>query len=121
MLHIYCSFNYTGMVHVQREGLQSHALHGIFHTPVIHDGEKERVVNPREGYRVAITARITHDDSERRVEPFLKDDYYSCVLGPNGDKTLKMEMLSREASGERGGRHKVCTSKIERCPYALLG
>ncbi|KAL7528877.1 hypothetical protein ACHAXR_002683 [Thalassiosira sp. AJA248-18] len=75
-----------GMVHVQRAGLQSHAQHGIFHTPIFADGEPS--ADARKGYRVAITARITFPDSDKLLEPYLENDYYSFVLGPGGNKTL---------------------------------
>lgn len=81
-----------GMVHVQRAGLQSKALHGIFRNPMFssNDDESTPSLDPRMGYRVAITARITYEDSEERLEPFLKGDHYTKVLGPVGDKTLKL-------------------------------
>lgn len=78
-----------GMVHVQKAGLQSKAMHGIFRTPSCNsatDAEKE--LEPRMGYRVAITARITFDDSEKRLEPYLNEDHYNIVIGPGGNKTL---------------------------------
>ena len=76
------------MVHVQRAGLQSGALHGIFHTPVFENGGSEPKSDPRRGYRVAITARITHANSDELVKPYLDNDHYSIVLGPNGNRTL---------------------------------
>ena len=74
-----------GMVHVQRAGLQSHAQHGVFHTPVF---ENEGSEPERKGYRVAITARITHSNSDKLLKPYLENDHYSVVLGPDGNKTL---------------------------------
>ena len=76
------------MVHVQRAGLQSGAQHGIFHTPVFDNGSNEPGSDPRRGYRVAITARITHENSDQLLKPYLGNDHYSVVLGPNGNKTL---------------------------------
>lgn len=77
---------YHGMVHVQRAGLQSHAQHGIFHTPVFEDGKEQPTADPRKGYRVAITARITYPDSDKMLEPYLNT--YCRTIGPQGDKTL---------------------------------
>jgi hypothetical protein len=66
-----------GMIHVQRAGLQKSAVHGIFHAT----GASER-----QGYRVAITARITKPDAEASVRPFEKQ--YCLELGPLGDVML---------------------------------
>jgi len=77
-----------GMVHVQRAGLQSYTQHGVFHTPIFEDGDIEPVSDARRGYRVAITARITFPDSDKRLEPYLENDHYSSVLGPDGNKTI---------------------------------
>jgi hypothetical protein len=79
-----------GMVHVQKAGLQSKALHGIFRTPNCYSGnDVDHEPEPRMGYRVAITARITYEDSEKRLEPYLNGDNYSVVIGPSGNKTLR--------------------------------
>ncbi|KAL7549975.1 hypothetical protein ACHAWF_013230 [Thalassiosira exigua] len=75
-----------GMVHVQRSGLQSHAQHGIFHRPIFENGKPAS--EPRQGYRVAITARITHPDSDELIKAYVENDHYSFVLGPDGNKTL---------------------------------
>ena len=72
-----------GLVHVQRAGLQKVAQHGIFHTPT---EEGEQGHGPRVGYRVAITARITHPDATDRLRPFLEQ--YKGVDGPYGNMTL---------------------------------
>ncbi len=81
-----------GMVHVQRAGLQSHAQHGIFHTPIFQDGDDSKPLsNPRKGYRVAITARITYPDSDKLLKPYLENDHYSFVIGPDGNKTLRLD------------------------------
>ena len=81
-----------GMVHVQKAGLQRHAQHGIFHTPIFsNDGEGDRDIassDPRQGYRVAITARITYPDSEQRLGPYIKKSHYQRVIGPNGQSSL---------------------------------
>ena len=79
---------FHGMVHVQKAGLQSKAQHGIFHAPVFVEGESQPRVEDRQGYRVAITARITFEDSESRIQPYVENDHYSFALGPNGNKTL---------------------------------
>jgi len=87
-----------GMIHVQRAGLQGHAQHGIFHTPLFSkneeedDEEDENIVSsdPRRGYRVAITARITHPDSEKRLDPFIKNSHYQKIIGPNGLSSLHL-------------------------------
>ena len=80
---------FHGMVHVQKAGLQSKAQHGIFHAPVFAEGESSQPrVEDRQGYRVAITARITFEDSESRIQPYVENDHYSFALGPNGNKTL---------------------------------
>mmetsp|Transcript_19284 Transcript_19284/g.30175 ORF Transcript_19284/g.30175 Transcript_19284/m.30175 type:complete len:573 (-) Transcript_19284:348-2066(-) len=84
-----------GMIHVQRAGLQGHAQHGIFHTPIFSKDEKddnEPIVSsdPRRGYRVAITARITYPDSEKRLEPFIKNSHYQKIIGPNGLTSLAL-------------------------------
>jgi len=85
-----------GMIHVQRAGLQGHAQHGIFHTPLFskNEGEDddEYIVSsdPRRGYRVAITARITHPDSEKRLDPFIKNSHYQKIIGPNGLSSLHL-------------------------------
>ena len=64
----------------------SKALHGIFHTPVFENGEP--VARARQGYRVAITARITKADSDEILEPYVKNGHYCAVYGPDGNKTL---------------------------------
>jgi hypothetical protein len=83
-----------GMIHVQRAGLQGHAQHGIFHTPLFSKDEDddEPIVSadPRKGYRVAITARITYPDSEKRLDPFIKNSHYQKLLGPDGFSTLRL-------------------------------
>ncbi|KAL7492622.1 hypothetical protein ACHAWT_003291 [Skeletonema menzelii] len=85
-----------GMIHIQRAGLQGHAQHGIFHTPLFSKDEKddddEPIVSsdPRRGYRVAITARITYPDSEKRLEPFIKNSHYQKIIGPNGLSSLRL-------------------------------
>ena len=85
-----------GMIHVQRAGLQGHAQHGIFHTPIFEDeqddDDDEPIVSsdPRQGYRVAITARITYPDSEKRLEPFIKNSHYQKIIGPNGLSSLRL-------------------------------
>ena len=71
-----------------KAGLQSKAQHGIFHAPVFAEGESQPRVEDRQGYRVAITARITFEDSESRIQPYVENDHYSFALGPNGNKTL---------------------------------
>ena len=80
-----------GMVHVQKAGLQSKALHGIFRAPFSSNSRGQKTVfEPRMGYRVAITARITYDYPETRLEPFLKDNHYNAIIGPVGNKTLSL-------------------------------
>ena len=80
-----------GMVHVQKAGLQSHAQHGIFHTPIFKEGSRSKpVADARKGYRVAITARITFPDSEKYIQPYLEGGHYCKVLGPDGNKTLRL-------------------------------
>lgn len=84
-----------GMIHVQRAGLQGHTQHGIFHTPLFSKDEEdddEPIVSsdPRRGYRVAITARITYPDSEKRLEPFIKNSHYQKIIGPNGGSSLDL-------------------------------
>lgn len=79
-----------GMVHVQKAGLQSKTQHGIFRSPVGHSQDCGNEIDPRMGYRVAITARITYDDSEERLQPFLKSNHYNVVIGPEGNKTLRL-------------------------------
>jgi len=79
------------MVHVQRAGLQSHAQHGIFHTPIFKEGSRSKpVADARKGYRVAITARITFPDSEKYIQPYLDGGHYCKQLGPHGNKTLRL-------------------------------
>lgn len=78
-----------GMVHVQKAGLQSKVEHGIFRTPC-NSSDEAMDIDPRMGYRVAVTARITYDDSENRLEPFLKGDHYNVIIGPEGNKTLSL-------------------------------
>jgi hypothetical protein len=85
-----------GMIHVQRAGLQGHAQHGIFHTPIFSNDEggddDETIVfaDPRKGFRVAITARITYPDAETRLDPFIKNSHYQKLLGPDGFSTLRL-------------------------------
>lgn len=69
-----------GMIHVQRAGLQRDALHGIFHNP----GHEE----PRQSFRVAITARITHPHVTNVVQDFVKQGSYVAEFGPDGDIQL---------------------------------
>lgn len=71
-----------GMIHIQGKGLQSHAKHGVFHTPRDYD------LGERKGYRVAITARISYPDSEERLEPFVRNNSYSQIIGPEGQWQL---------------------------------
>ena len=63
-------------MHVQRAGLQRSTKHGVFHSP----GKAAR-----EGWRVALSARITKLDAEERVGRFCADGCYSEELGPAGD------------------------------------
>lgn len=79
-----------GMVHVQKAGLQRKALHGIFRTPFSTLCGNRYELEPRMGYRVAITARITYDYPENRLEPFLKENHYKAIIGPGGNKTLSL-------------------------------
>ena len=67
------------MIHVQRAGLQKIAVHGIFHAPD---------ASERQGYRVAITARITkpNNDAEASLRPF--EHQYCATFGPEGDVKL---------------------------------
>ena len=65
-----------GMIHLQKAGLQSKALHGIFHAP----GTKSE----RQGYRVAITARIAKPDADEIVQGFSKRGSYCDEFGPGG-------------------------------------
>lgn len=99
---------YHGMIHVQKAGLQGHAQHGIFHTPIFtqeqhhdsfndedddddDDNESPAVISdPREGYRLAITARITYPNSEKRLDPFVKNGHYQKLIGPDGFSTLRL-------------------------------
>jgi len=69
-----------GCVHVQRAGLQKKVLHGVFHTP----GASER-----EGYRVALTARITKPDAIAKIEEHMGK--YKELLGPKGEYTLEAQ------------------------------
>ena len=78
------------MVHVQLAGLQSHALHGIFHTPIFEDGNSKPTCNERKGFRVAITARITYPNSNELLQPYIDGRHYKRVLGPDGNKTLRL-------------------------------
>jgi len=75
---------------MQKSGLQSHVEHGVFHTPNFDNGSSNgnQMFDPRKGCRIAITAQINYPDSNARVEPYLKDNRYSAVLGPAGIKTL---------------------------------
>jgi hypothetical protein len=73
-----------GTIHVQRAGLQRVAKHGIFHTPTNKNGADDK----RMGYRLAITARIAHQDADELIRPFLAAGQYGKMFGPNGDKTL---------------------------------
>lgn len=66
-----------GMMHVQQAGLQSKALHGVFHAP--HD------TNHRKGYRVAITARISKLNGDEIVQEFSRKGSYCEEYGPGGD------------------------------------
>jgi hypothetical protein len=66
-----------GMIHVQRSGLQKSAVHGIFHAPG---------ANERQGYRVAITARITKPDAAVCLRDY--ENVYCAEFGPNGDVQL---------------------------------
>ena len=70
-----------GTVHVQRAGLQVGARHGVFHA-----ASKLK----REGWRVALSARITHpaDVTAARLEPFRVKGAYTAEWGPDGDYTL---------------------------------
>jgi hypothetical protein len=98
-----------GQVHVQKAGLQKVAQHGIFHTPTAkndkgdtdeHKNDQDAAVvlsqhshpqqqGPRIGYRVAITARITHTNAAERIRPFLQErEVYKGVMGPDGNLTL---------------------------------
>lgn len=67
------------MIHVQRAGLQKIAVHGIFHAPD---------ASERQGYRVAITARITkpYNVAEASLRPF--EHQYCATFGPEGDVKL---------------------------------
>jgi hypothetical protein len=69
-----CVRTLHGMVHVQRAGLQKSSLHGIFHMP--------HSTDERQGYRVAITARITKPNAEETLSEFLHT--YTEELGPEG-------------------------------------
>ena len=68
-----------GTVHVQRAGLQRGTKHGIFHSPS---------TPKREGWRVAISARITRADAVARVDGFCSSGCYSMELGPEGEWRL---------------------------------
>jgi hypothetical protein len=94
-----------GQVHVQRAGLQKVARHGIFHTPTTGNNDKgeytagtsenghqqhQQQNGPRTGYRVAITARITHANATERIRLFLQGERQvnKGVMGPEGNLTL---------------------------------
>lgn len=68
-----------GMIHVQRAGIQSKALHGIFHNP----GTTARV-----SFRVAVTARITKPNAAELVDVFQKQGVYMKEYGPAGELQL---------------------------------
>lgn len=68
-----------GTAHVQRAGMQRGTKHGVFHSP----GEPAR-----EGWRVALSARITRPDGEERVAGFKAKGAYTMELGPEGDWSL---------------------------------
>ena len=70
-------FTTHGMMHVQQAGLQSMAVHGVFHTP--------QDTNQRQGYRVAITARISKLDASEIVDGFSRKGSYCEECGPGGD------------------------------------
>jgi len=72
---------YHGMVHVQRAGLQKYAVHGIFHAPN---------TTERQGYRVAITARITKPNADESLHEYMRQ--YKVELGPDGD----LQLLSKQ-------------------------
>ena len=76
-----------GMAHVQRCGLQRATKHGVFHYP-----RRER----REGWRVALTARITKPDAAGRVANFVVEGAYSEQIGPEG----KWQLPGTEAAAE---------------------
>jgi len=69
-----------GMIHVQHAGLQKKAVHGIFHAP---GGES---TSERQGYRVAITARITKPDAEASLRAH--EHQYRATFGPEGNVGL---------------------------------
>ena len=69
-----------GTIHVQSAGLQSKAQHGVFHTPS--DSEQ------RQGYRVAITARISKRNANAIVDNFAARASYREQIGPDGDVTM---------------------------------
>lgn len=79
-----------GMMHVQHAGLQRHAQHGIFHNPRGNDPEQQ----PRQGYRVAITARIAKPDAVESLRPFRHQ--YCATLGPEGQVKLPRSTATGE-------------------------
>jgi hypothetical protein len=66
-----------GLMHIQQAGLQSKACHGVFHTP--------NDTNPRQGYRVAITARVSKVDAAAIAQEFFQKGSYCQEYGPDGD------------------------------------
>ena len=80
-----------GMIHVQRAGLQSQAMHGIFHAPNFENRDNEPISESRKGYRVAISGRINYPDSDKVLKPYEENEHYSVVLGPQGNKTLCLD------------------------------
>lgn len=68
-----------GCVHIQRSGIQRTTKHGVFHSPG---------APAREGWRVALTARVAHPDAADRVNVFVQEKVYCCEFGPDGRWTL---------------------------------
>jgi len=78
-----------GVVHVQRAGLQRRVVHGVFHSP----GSAVRT-----GWRVAITARVTHPDAEDRMREFHEEGAYCKHIGPAGAWSLEGAMADLAVS-----------------------
>jgi hypothetical protein len=68
-----------GCAHIQRAGLQRATKHGVFHNPF---------TPAREGWRVALTARVAKVDAAELLDEHIVTGAYVEQLGPDGQWRL---------------------------------